>query len=86
MLINSINMDPLNRNQKLRTATGIKDTFLHYFIEKLEKIKRVSSSSQNQEQRLQAELERMPLKPFSAVWRLKGISLYSLVKIVYNLL
>lgn len=72
MLIHAISMDPYNQNQKLKTSTGVKDTFLQFFIDKLEKVKRILPAYRR-EQVLQAELGKMPKKPYNPVWRLKGM-------------
>lgn len=73
MLKNVLVSRPLKANNDLRTQTGVKDTFLHYFLEKARK------EAQRAPQRDPAAIAREVIHqapsqpPFSPVWRLRGI-------------
>jgi hypothetical protein len=71
-LDNVIQMAPQKTNQSLRTSSGVKDKFLHSFLDKIERATK-KLSGDRAEQVTQTMLAKMPANSFSPVWRIKGV-------------
>lgn len=69
---NAVQMEPLKKNNDLRTATGVKDTFLMFFIDKLDLARKKASSNTDRENITLRLLTKMPTDVLSPVWRLRG--------------
>ena len=62
---------PMSHNQTLRTATGVKDTFLQFFLDKVYKAKKglTGAQAESAERRI---FSQMPTQPFNPLSRVKG--------------
>ncbi|KAL1740323.1 hypothetical protein HDZ31DRAFT_76965 [Schizophyllum fasciatum] len=71
-LKNVLTMEPQKANNDLRTRTGIKDNFLHFFLTKA--LKRSQSLAPSAAAAVTEEVfKKAPSEPFSPVWRLQDI-------------
>ncbi|KAG2352717.1 hypothetical protein BDR07DRAFT_1497778 [Suillus spraguei] len=76
MLENASTLARQKENVDLQTSTGVKDTILCFFLDKLEKARK-SLSGHAARQATQEAYSRLPANTFSPVWRIRGLNLHS---------
>jgi hypothetical protein len=80
MFDNVLHFEPQKKNTDLRASTGVKDPFLNFFLEKLERLrKKTFLNSEDRETAAHRMLEHFPTNLYSPVWRLKGESSVSYI-------
>ncbi|KAG1724109.1 uncharacterized protein EDB91DRAFT_1063018 [Suillus paluster] len=76
MLENASTLARQKENVDLRTSTGVKDTILRFFLDKLEKARK-SLSGDAARQATREAYTRLPANTFSPVWRIRGLNPHS---------
>ncbi|KAG2354321.1 hypothetical protein BDR07DRAFT_1548776 [Suillus spraguei] len=76
MLENASTLARQKENVDLQTSTGVKDTILHFFLDKLEKARK-SLSGHAARQATREAYSRLPANTFSPVWRIRGLNPHS---------
>lgn len=74
MLDNVVLLETQKKNNDLRVKTGVKDTFLNFFLDKIEQRRKNITDVEERENVTARVLNTMPRNVFSPVWRLKGLS------------
>lgn len=70
-MVNVASQAPLGANKTLQTLTGVKDTFLQFFLTKVEDSERLARPGAEEQANREA-FSTLPRNPFSPVWRLRG--------------
>ncbi|KAF9521533.1 hypothetical protein CPB83DRAFT_865442 [Crepidotus variabilis] len=73
MLSNASLLQAHSTNQKLRTETGLKDTFLQFFLDRIE-ISRKNLTGPRAEQATHSVLEKLPSNVLSPIWRIHDLN------------
>ena len=60
----------------MRTASGVKDTYLDHFIKKLDGAV-LNFRGANRQTKLEDEIKNLPPNVFSPIWRLKGVVIHT---------
>ncbi|KAG2369048.1 hypothetical protein BDR07DRAFT_1447877 [Suillus spraguei] len=76
MLENASTLARQKENVDLQTSTGVKDTILRFFLDKLEKARK-SLSGHAARQATREAYSRLPANTFSPVWRIRGLNPHS---------
>lgn len=65
-------LDTKTKVKKMRTDSGIKDTFQMHFLDKLFASYSKKRGPEHKEAALRAELDRLPKNTINPLWRIKG--------------
>lgn len=65
-------LDTKTKIQKMRTSSGVKDTYQLHFLEKIFNSYKKKRGTESKQAALEAELRTLPTNITSPVWRING--------------
>lgn len=76
MKLNTVMLSAPSENTQLQTAKGIKDTFLHFFLDIINRARlRAKKNKTSEASAVDSAFRTLPQTIFSPIWRLEGMIL-----------